>query len=99
MILSKYINLYNRIFYLSILLTIPYFIHANVNILTTSGLSTAVKSDDVYVWKNIPYAKPPVGDLRWKAPKEIPPSNKVLSGKEVAAYRSHRGMQALKVKE
>ena len=27
------------------------------------------------------YAKPPIGDLRWKAPQEIPSTNKVLSGK------------------
>ena len=81
MILSKYIYSYNRLFYLCVLLLIPLFIHANVSVLTTSGLSNAIKSDDVYVWKNIPYAKPPIGDLRWKAPQEIPPTNKVLSGK------------------
>ena len=80
MILSKYITLHNRLFYLCIL-TIPFFIHASVSVSTTSGFSTAFKGDDVYVWKNIPYAKPPIGDLRWKAPKEISSSNEVLSGK------------------
>ena len=81
MILSKYIYSYNRLFYLCISLLIPFFIHANVSVLTTTGLSNAIKGDGVYVWKNIPYAKPPVGDLRWKAPQEIPSTNKVLSGK------------------
>ena len=81
MILSKYINLHNRFMYLCALLLIPFFVNANVTVLTTSGLTTAIKSDDVYVWKNIPYAKPPIGDLRWKAPKEISSSNEVLSGK------------------
>ena len=71
MILSKYINLHNRFMYLCALLLIPFFVNANATVLTTSGLTTAIKSDDVYVWKNIPYAKPPIGDLRWKAPKEI----------------------------
>ena len=75
MILSKYINLHNRFMYLCALLLIPFFVNANVTVLTTSGLTTAIKSDDVYVWKNIPYAKPPIGDLRWKAPKEISSSN------------------------
>ena len=78
MILNKYINFYNRLFYLFTLLLIPFFIHANVSVLTSSGISNAIKSDGVYVWKNIPYAKPPIGDLRWKAPKEIPSSNEVL---------------------
>ena len=81
MILNKYINFNNRLFYLYTLLLIPFFIHANVSVLTSSGLSNAIKSDGVYVWKNIPYAKPPIGDLRWKAPKEIPSSSAVLSGK------------------
>ncbi len=81
MILSKYINLHNRLLYLCALLLIPFFVNANVTVLTTSGLTTAIKSDDVYVWENIPYAKPPIGDLRWKAPKEISSSNEVLSGK------------------
>ena len=97
MILCKYNYSYNRLFYLCILLVIPFFIHANVSVLTTSGLSNAIKGDGVYVWKNIPYAKPPVGDLRWKAPQEIPPTNKVLSGKgsgciqEPSRYAGLRG--------
>ena len=47
----------------------------------------------------IPFAKPPVDDLRWKAPREIPSSNVFYPAKEVAVYRSHQGMQVLKERE
>ncbi|MBB6479448.1 carboxylesterase/lipase family protein [Spirochaeta isovalerica] len=34
-------------------------------------------SDETWVWKGIPYAAPPVGDLRWKAPRPVEPWNDV----------------------
>jgi para-nitrobenzyl esterase len=32
-----------------------------------------VDEDDTWSWKGIPYAAPPVGDLRWRAPREPAP--------------------------
>ena len=32
-------------------------------------------TNDSWVWKAIPYAKPPVGELRWKAPQDPDPWN------------------------
>ena len=38
---------------------------------TTSGLVHATKIKNILVFEDIPYAQPPIGNLRWKAPKEI----------------------------
>ena len=38
---------------------------------TSSGIASGIKNSGVISWNNIPYAKPPVKDLRWKAPRNI----------------------------
>ena len=43
----------------------------DLNISTTSGKSSGLQINGVNNWDDIPYAQPPVGDLRWKAPQEI----------------------------
>jgi len=43
----------------------------DLNISTTSGISSGLQINGVNNWDDIPYAQPPVGDLRWKAPREI----------------------------
>lgn len=41
----------------------------------TGGLvsGTVNKEDEVYIFKGIPFAAPPIGDLRWKAPQPVKP--------------------------
>ena len=35
------------------------------------GISSRISKNKVINYDDIPYAKPPVGDLRWKAPREL----------------------------
>jgi len=41
---------------------------------------------DLAVYKAIPYAAPPVGDLRWKAPQPVKPWKGVLKAEDVAKW-------------
>ena len=52
-----------------------------LNMSTTSGISQGFLINGVANWDDIRYAQPPVGDLRWKAPREIFESNKLLPPK------------------
>ena len=36
-----------------------------------SGITNGYKKNRVINWDDIPYAQPPIGDLRWKAPKNL----------------------------
>ncbi|MDB0001736.1 carboxylesterase family protein [Gammaproteobacteria bacterium] len=43
----------------------------DLNISTTSGISSGLQINGVNNWDDVPYAQPPVGDLRWRAPQAI----------------------------
>ena len=52
----------------------------DLKIITQSGETEGYIKNNVINWNDIPYAKPPIGDLRWKAPRKIEQnSNKILS--------------------
>ena len=44
----------------------------------SGGLVSGVAGGGVQTYKGIPYAKPPVGDLRWRAPQSVAPWSGIL---------------------
>ena len=41
-----------------------------------------VIKNNVINWDDIPYAEPPIGDLRWKAPRKLESSQNIINPKE-----------------
>lgn len=52
----------------------------------TGDVEGVLEGTDLAVYKAIPYAAPPVGDLRWKAPQPVKPWNGVLKAEDVAKW-------------
>ena len=54
-----------------------------LSVQTSSGIVTAIVSDaneKAVDWSDIPYAKPPIGDLRWRAPRSLnSPDHKIIN--------------------
>ncbi len=49
---------------------------------SSSGVVEGNKKGRVLLWEDIPYAKPPINDLRWKAPRKITDSTNLILPKE-----------------
>ena len=54
----------------------------DAEIKTSSGVTSGYRNSGVLNWDDIPYAKPPVGSLRWKAPREIRNSERIILAKD-----------------
>ena len=55
---------------------------SNYVIETSSGITEGYKKQRVINWDDIPYAQPPVGELRWKAPRAINNSKGKITSKK-----------------
>ena len=55
---------------------------ADLNIATTSGITNGYIKNNVVIWEDIPFAQPPVGDLRWRAPRKLLQSKSIIKSKE-----------------
>ena len=54
----------------------------SLTIATTSGIAQGKLKQDVISWEDIPYAIPPEGDLRWKAPRPLIAADLVIQPQE-----------------
>ena len=62
---------------------------------TRTGIYVGEQEGGTVSFLGIPYAKPPVGELRWKAPEPLPPSDDVFEAKHFGASAiqvEHKGL-------
>ena len=52
---------------------------------TEAGLVSGILEDSVHIFKGVPFASPPVGDLRWKEPQPLAPWTDTLACNKFAA--------------
>jgi para-nitrobenzyl esterase len=65
--------------FLSPLLLLLFAIYAgSYEVITSSGTSKGYLDNKVINWDDIPYAQPPIGNLRWKAPRQINNSSQII---------------------
>ncbi len=57
-------------------------IYGDYRIESSSGVVEGYKKGRVLYWDDIPYAKPPINELRWKAPRKIIDSTSLILPKE-----------------
>ena len=74
--------MFNKKNFFLALITVSFVAHANYTIFTSSGITEGQINNKVISWHDIPYAQPPIGNLRWKAPKEMTSPNLNIEPKE-----------------
>ncbi|WP_297196041.1 carboxylesterase/lipase family protein [uncultured Pluralibacter sp.] len=52
---------------------------------TRQGPVLGITDNDIHVWRGIPFAAPPTGDLRWRSPQPVVPWQEVRPARQFAA--------------
>ena len=53
-----------------------------IQVKTPNGDVLGIEEENLYVFKGLAYAKAPVGELRWKAPRDVAISNEIIDATE-----------------
>ena len=70
---------------LRIIILFTFLISVNADdlkVITSSGVTEGYINKNVINWNDIPYAQPPINDLRWKAPRKIQENSKLIQPKD-----------------
>ena len=66
-----------------ILLTFLFSVNADdLKVITSSVVTEGYINKNVINWNDIPYAQPPINDLRWKAPRRIEQTSNLIQSKD-----------------
>ena len=70
--------------YIHIMVCAFFFVSLNADnekytVKTSSGITKAVIKNRILYWNDIPYAAPPINDLRWRAPRPINTQDALIS--------------------
>ncbi len=66
---------------LRIIILFTFLISVNaedLKVITSSGVTEGYINKNVINWNDIPYAQPPINDLRWKAPRKIQQNSNLI---------------------
>ena len=76
------IFVFGLVFFLAGCASSPRVLVESAAVMTESGKSVPVQSSEATLrWLNIPFAKPPVGALRWRAPVRLAPREGLIQAK------------------